>query len=129
MPRSPGLVQINIPGSNSKSAGLGLQNLIQVFHHTQGQFEDNLIYTRGRHQIKAGFQFVRERQDYIYAGNNGALGLLSIGTATGSGLADFWLGNVAGGTGSLRDYRRSGKRPSQTSRQCFWRLMCRMIGA
>jgi hypothetical protein len=100
----PGLVQINIPGSNSTSAGLGLQNLIQVFHSTQAQFEDNLIFTRGRHQLKAGFQFVRERQNYIYAGNDGALGVLSIATATGSGLADFWLGNVAGGTGSPRDF-------------------------
>ena len=100
----PGLVQINIAGSNGGAAGLGLQNLIQVFHDTQAQFEDNLIFTHGRHQFKAGFQFVRERQDYIYAGNDGALGALSIATATGSGLADFWLGNVAGGTGSPRDF-------------------------
>jgi hypothetical protein len=100
----PGLVQINIPGSNSGEAGLGLQNLIQVFHSTQAQAEDNLIFTHGRHQLKFGFQYVRERQDYIYAGNDGALGILSINTATGSGLADFWLGNVAGGTGSPRDF-------------------------
>ena len=100
----PGLVQINVAGSNGGAAGLGLQNLIQVFHDTQAQFEDNLIFTHGRHQFKAGFQFVRERQDYIYAGNDGALGALSIATATGSGLADFWLGNVAGGTGSPRDF-------------------------
>lgn len=101
--QGPGLIQLNIVGNAGGNAGLGLQNLIQVFHTTQGQFEDNLIYTRGRHQIKTGFQFIRERQDYIYQGNNGALGFLSLGTATGSGLADFWLGNVVGGTQSLRD--------------------------
>jgi Carboxypeptidase regulatory-like domain len=101
--QAPGLVQINIVGNNGGNAGLGLQNLIQVFHTTQGQFEDNLIYTHGRHQIKTGFQFIRERQDYIYQGNNGALGFLSIGSASGSGLSDFWLGNVVGGTQSLRD--------------------------
>jgi len=100
----PGLVQISVPGSNGGEATLGLQNLIQVFHDTQAQVEDNLIFTHGRHQLKVGFQYVRERQDYIYAGNEGALGLLSIGDATGSGLADFWLGNVAGGTGSPRDF-------------------------
>jgi hypothetical protein len=101
---APGLLELEIPGNNtSTGAWLGLQNLIQLFHSTQGQFEDNLIYTRGRHQIKTGFQFVRERQDYIYPGNNGALGYLSLQSATGSGLADFWLGNVAGGTGSQRD--------------------------
>jgi len=101
--QAPGLVQLNIVGNNGGSAGLGLQNLIQVFHDTQAQFEDNLIYTHGRHQIKTGFQYVRERQDYIYQGNNGALGYLGLGTDTGSGLADFWLGNVVGGAGSQRD--------------------------
>jgi hypothetical protein len=101
--QEPGLVQLNIVGSNGGSAGLGLSNLIQIFHTSQGQFEDNFLYTRGRHQIKTGFQFIRERQNYVYQGNNGALGFLAIGTATGSGLADFWLGNVVGGTQSLRD--------------------------
>ncbi|HYM78478.1 MAG TPA: carboxypeptidase regulatory-like domain-containing protein [Candidatus Dormibacteraeota bacterium] len=101
--QAPGLVQLNIVGNNGGSAALGLQNLIQVFHDTQIQFEDNLIFTHGRHQIKTGFQFVRQRQDYIYQGNNGALGYLGLGTATGSGLADFWLGNVVGGAGSQRD--------------------------
>jgi hypothetical protein len=101
--QGPGLVQLNITGNNGGSAALGLQNLIQVFHTTQGQLEDNLIFTHGRHQIKTGFQFVRERQDYIYEGNNGSLGFLTVGSLTGSSLADFWMGNVAGGTQSLRD--------------------------
>ena len=101
--QAPGLVQLNIVGNNGGSAGLGLQNLIQVFHDTQAQIEDNLIWTHGRHQIKTGFQYVRQRQDYIYQGNNGALGYLGFNTATGSGLADFWLGNVAGGAASQRD--------------------------
>ncbi|MCU1302094.1 MAG: hypothetical protein JWQ87_2378 [Candidatus Sulfotelmatobacter sp.] len=101
--QGPGLVQLNITGNNGGSAALGLQNLIQVFHTTQAQFEDNLIFTHGRHQIKTGFQYIRERQDYIYQGNNGALGFLTMGSASGSSLADFWLGNVVGGTQSLRD--------------------------
>ncbi len=105
--QGPGLVEIQITGSNGGSPSLGLRNLIQVFHSTQGQFEDNLVFTHGRHQIKTGFQFVRERQDYIYQGNNGALGFLTVGSATGptgSGLADFWLGNtVTAGGNSLRD--------------------------
>lgn len=101
--QAPGLVELDITGNNSGSANLGLRNLVQDFHSTQGQFEDNLILTRGRHQIKTGFQYVRERQDYIYPGNNGALGFFNFTTATGSGLADFWLGSVAGGAGSQRD--------------------------
>jgi hypothetical protein len=47
--------------------------------------------------VRTGFQYVRLRQDYIYPGNNGALGFLGIDAKTGSSLADFWLGNVAGG--------------------------------
>jgi hypothetical protein len=102
--QASGLVEIQIPGANGGAASLGLRNLIQVFHTTQGQFEDNFVFTRGRHSIKTGFQFVRERQDYIYQGNNGALGFLSVGFAnggTGSGLSDFWLGGVA--SPSFRD--------------------------
>jgi hypothetical protein len=101
--QAPGLVELDIVGNNSGSAGLGLRNLVQDFHSTQGQVEDNVIYTIGRHQIKTGFQYVRERQDYIYPGNNGALGYIGFTDATGSGLADFWLGSVAGGAASQRD--------------------------
>jgi hypothetical protein len=117
--QAPGLVQINISGNNGGAAGLGLQNLIQVFHSTQGQFEDNLIFTHGRHTIKSGFQYARERQNYIYQGNNGALGFLGIGTATGSGLADFWLGNVAGGAGSQRDTGGVVSNPAQLRGNVF----------
>ncbi|MGO9403271.1 MAG: carboxypeptidase regulatory-like domain-containing protein [Terriglobales bacterium] len=101
--QAPGLVEIDITGNDGGAAGLGLRNLVQIFHSTQGQFEDNLIYTVGRHQIKSGFQFVRERQDFIYPGNNGALGYLGVSTLTNSGLADFWMGNVTGGAASERD--------------------------
>jgi len=100
--QAPGLLELDITGNNGGAAGLGLRNLIQIFHTTQGQFEDNLIFTRGHHQIKTGFQFVRERQDYIYQGNNGALGFLTANALTGSSLADFWLGNVVT-SNSFRD--------------------------
>jgi hypothetical protein len=100
--QSPGLIYINILGSGvGADAGIGQQNIVQVFHDTQIQIEDNLILTHGRHTIKTGFQYVRERQNYIYPGNNGALGSLNINTLTGSGLADFWMGNV--GAQSNRD--------------------------
>jgi Carboxypeptidase regulatory-like domain/TonB dependent receptor len=103
--QAPGLVQISIAGVGvGAEASLGLANLIQVFHSTQLQFEDNLIWTRGRHQIKTGFQFARDRQDYIYQGNNGALGTLNIDSLTGSSLADFYLGNVA----SAQSFRDTG---------------------
>ena len=117
--QAPGLVELDISGNNGGAAGLGLRNLVQIFHSTQGQFEDNLIYTRGRHQIKTGFQFVRERQDYIYPGNNGALGYFSFTNLTGSGLADFWWGSVAGGAGSERDTGSQLSSPSKLRGNVF----------
>ena len=102
--QNPGLVEIDMNGVPNGSPSLGLANLIQVFHSAQIQLEDNVIFTHGRHQIKTGFQFARNRQNYIYAGNEGVLGNLSIASDTGSPLADFWLGNVATGTGSRRDF-------------------------
>jgi len=117
--QGPGLVEIDVTGSNTGSASLGLANLIQVFHSAQIQLEDNVILTRGRHQLKAGFQFIRDRQNYIYAGNEGILGNLSIATATGSGLADFWLGNVAGGTGSRRDFGGQVGQPAELRGSIF----------
>src|SRR5271154_1752560 len=118
--QAPGLVEIDMAGSGGGAApSLGLRNLIQVFHSTQAQFEDNLIITHGRQQIKTGFQFVRERQDYIYQGNNGALGFLGIGTSTGSGLADFYLGNIVGGAGSQRDTGGGGRKPPKLPGNVF----------
>lgn len=107
--QAAGLVELDITGNGQGvgDASLGLRNLVQIFHSTQGQFDDNVLYTHGHHQIKTGFQYIRERQDYIYPGNNGALGFLTLGTsATGAGLSDFWLGNVVGvgsAGASLRD--------------------------
>jgi hypothetical protein len=118
--QAPGLVEIDIAGSNGGAASLGLRNLIQVFHTSHGQIDDNLVFTRGRHSIKTGFQFVRQRQDYIYQGNNGALGFLSVGFAsggTGSGLADFWLGGVA--SPSFRDTGGVVSKPAQLRGNLF----------
>ena len=104
--QGPGLVEIDIAGAGpTANANLGLRNLVQEFHSTQAQAEDNLIWTHGRHQIRSGFQYARERQDFIYPGNNGALGYLTVDSLTGAALADFYLGNVipSSVSASLRD--------------------------
>jgi hypothetical protein len=100
---APGLLNINIPtvGGGAPDADLGNGNLFQIFHTTQGQFNDNLSIIHGRHSLKTGFQFVRQRQDFDYAGNNGGLGNIPVGSLSGSGLSDFWLGLAA--TGGARD--------------------------
>jgi hypothetical protein len=99
--------QIGIAGSNQFAPGLpainigsisyGSNDLLQIFGTGTGQIEDNLIITHGRHTIKTGFQYWRERQNYSYPGNNGLLGTFNIGNQTGSPQADFWLGLVGGG--------------------------------
>jgi hypothetical protein len=96
-PGTEGLLNIAITGINGGSAGLGQQEIAQIFHTTQGQFADDLNYTHGRHNIKTGFQYVRVRADWKYNGNNGALGQIGLNNATGLGLADFFIGGFQAG--------------------------------
>jgi len=95
---APGLLQLNLAGTGTQSsASLGLIGQLQIFHTTQGQVEDNLIITHGRHSVKTGFQYFRDRQDYDYGGNNGELGRLDVSALTGASVADLWLGNISDG--------------------------------
>jgi hypothetical protein len=119
--QAPGLVQMSIPTGPGGNASLGLINLWQIFRDTEIQAEDNLIISRGRHTFKTGFQFIRERNNYVYPGNEGVLGNIAISSATGvnganiilpnatapcgggcqTGLADFWAGITT--SGGFRD--------------------------
>jgi hypothetical protein len=94
---APGLLNLQITGTGTGNPSLGNIGAVQIFHTTEGQFEDNVIITHGRHSLHTGFQFIRERQDYDYGGNNGELGSLSLNNLTGFSVADLWLGNVGGG--------------------------------
>jgi hypothetical protein len=103
---APGLLNINIGavGGGAPNADLGNGDLFQVFHTTQGQFNDNLSITHGRHSLKTGFQFVRQRQDFDYAGNNGGLGNIGVSGVSGSALSDFWLGLATAGSANRDTY-------------------------
>ncbi|MBV9072396.1 MAG: TonB-dependent receptor, partial [Acidobacteria bacterium] len=94
---APGLLNIQIGAVGLGSPSLGNIGAVQIFHTTEGQLEDNLIITHGRHTLHTGLQYIRERQNYDYGGNNGELGSLSISNLTGASEADLWLGNVGGG--------------------------------
>jgi hypothetical protein len=104
--RGPGLLALNFGSTfvrNIGSSNIGTQ---QLFANTVIQFEDSLVYTRGRHIFRTGFQYQRRRVNTFYAGNNGRTGFLSFtgrftagpdaravaGGASGSGAADFFLG-------------------------------------
>ena len=106
---------ITNPGCGALSC-LGNNVALENFASTVIQFNDNVIYNRGRHVIKAGFQMNRYRINVFYAGNGGELGMLlyngqysgptgaTPGQAAGAAAADFALGlpslvghGVAGG--------------------------------
>jgi len=102
--------QIHISGGNQFSQGLpainvgnsafGTNNLLQNFGTGTGQIIDNLVITHGKHTIKTGFQYWRQRQNYSYPGNNGVLGTFNFsGSFTGAPQGDFWLGLTAAASG------------------------------
>src|SRR5260370_30758071 len=79
-----GLLNISISGTNG-SASLGNGGAIQIFHTTEGQFEDNLNITHGRHAIRTGFQYLRGHQDLHYCEKQAEPGEPSSSTPTGAG--------------------------------------------
>ncbi|HKT23837.1 MAG TPA: TonB-dependent receptor [Terriglobales bacterium] len=55
---------------------IGNNMALENFASTVIQFNDNVIYSHGRHVFKTGFQMNRYRINVFYAGNGGELGLL-----------------------------------------------------
>ncbi|HEU5234613.1 MAG TPA: TonB-dependent receptor [Terriglobales bacterium] len=55
---------------------IGNNIALENFASTVVQFNDNVIYSHGRHVFKTGFQMNRYRINVFYAGNGGELGLL-----------------------------------------------------
>jgi hypothetical protein len=104
----PGLLQFQISGGTVSE--IGGNNVVQLFHDTVFQYEDNLSITRGKHTFKVGFQYFRQRLNTYYSGNNGTLGFFNFtGIYTGSADADLWLGDaqqngrgIVGGTWGQR---------------------------
>jgi hypothetical protein len=92
---APGMPWISFAEGNF---GIGSPAIEQDFNTTTIDFTDVVTITRGRHSLKAGFQFWRLRLDNAYSGNGGLLGTLTPSTATGFDLADFWIGELPGST-------------------------------
>jgi hypothetical protein len=72
---------------------LGNAIVAQNFNSTVTQFDDVLIYTRGHHTIKGGFQVNRYNINAFYSGNGGELGLEIFGLGPGGN----YSGNSVGG--------------------------------
>jgi hypothetical protein len=123
IPGSPSTFLPAIGGQFGGVATIG-NNLSQanVFADTVIQAGDSVVKTIGNHEIHAGFQFNRYRDNFLYPGNEGLAGFFNFNgqytsnpavfvpgsggltpSNTGSGLADFLLGypnNVGIGAGT-----------------------------
>jgi Carboxypeptidase regulatory-like domain len=102
--RGPGLLSLNFGGGFV--SGLGTSGVQQLFADTVIQAQDGLVINTGKHIIHAGFQYMRQRINTYYSGNNGSIGLMDFsgrftagpdplaaaGGGSGAGEADFFLG-------------------------------------
>jgi Carboxypeptidase regulatory-like domain len=105
-----GLLGVDFGGGTPTSPGngtltnIGNSMVTQNFDSKIYQFDDGVTWTRGRHNLKVGFQFWHDVITAFYSGNSGSLGGIVFGpnfTAsaatkplqnTGEGMADFFLG-------------------------------------
>ncbi len=95
-----------LPGLNFNGGNIsnfGNSDVVQDFASTVGQIGDTAILTKGSHTIKTGFEYMRQRINVFYAGNEGLAGQFTfngqytgntIGGTTTNGIpeADFVLG-------------------------------------
>lgn len=96
----PGLLNLGFgggtgpaPNTGTTFTNLGNNVIVQDFSDTVIQFDDGLVYTRGKHVFKTGFQMWRYRINTFYTGNSGAYGsILFDGSFSGDAGADFFLG-------------------------------------
>ncbi len=113
----PGVPTNVLPGfdftsGNLSNVGTGFGNpqVAEEFSDTVGQINDTVIVNRGKHTIRMGFQFQRQRIDTFYSGNAGIAGQFDFnGQYSGAAEADFLLGlpnevqgGIAGGTWGQR---------------------------
>jgi hypothetical protein len=73
----PGVPSSFLPSmslSGGNVAGFGTSDVYQLFADTVIHYEDTLIWTRGSHTMRFGFQGFRYRVDTFYSGNNGRAG-------------------------------------------------------
>lgn len=101
IPGSPSTFLPSLGGTFGNVTGIG-NNLAQsnIFADTVIQIGDTIVKTMGRHEVHAGFQFNRYRDNFLFPGIEGLAGQFNFNgqyTANtvggvGSGLADFMLG-------------------------------------
>lgn len=102
----PGVPQDFLPSmtfsNNSFISNFGAANVYQLFANTVIQYQDTLIWTKGAHTMRIGFQGWRQRLNTFYSGNNGLNGTFTFnGQYSGRAESDFLLGYASNiGTGT-----------------------------
>ncbi len=102
----PGVPQDFLPSmtfsNNTFISNLGAANVYQLFADTVIQYQDTLIWTKGAHTMRFGFQGWRQRVNTFYSGNNGLNGTFTFnGQYSGRAESDFLLGYASTiGTGT-----------------------------
>jgi hypothetical protein len=88
--------------NNTFASGIGTSNAYQLFADTVIQYSDTVIWSKGSHTLKFGFQGFRQRVNTFYSGNNGLNGTFTFnGQYSGRAESDFLLGLPSGiGTGT-----------------------------
>jgi hypothetical protein len=81
---------------------IGAASVLENFASTVTQFDDVLIYTRGRHVIKTGFQLNRYNLNVFYTGNGGALGAELFGNGIGGNYSGTGINEVITSTGKTQ---------------------------
>lgn len=81
---------------------IGAASVVEQFSSTVTQFDDVLIYTRGRHTIKTGYQMNRYNINVFYSGNAGELGAMLFGNGPGGNYSGN--GTTAGGGDPAADW-------------------------
>jgi Carboxypeptidase regulatory-like domain len=105
-----GLLGVDFGGGTPTSPGngtltnIGNSMVTQDFDSKVWQADDSLTWIRGRHTLKFGGQYMRDKITAFYSGNSGSLGGIVFGpnftasaatkplSNTGEGMADFFLG-------------------------------------
>ncbi len=115
--RGPGLPQIQF--RNGRATSIGATNIGSqaLFANTTFHLADNMTVIQGRHTMKFGGQWLRQRMNTLYTGNTGRTGFIRFDGrftganpgAVGSAEADFFLGapsRVGRGVTSLWGHRK-----------------------
>lgn len=95
----PGLLGLDFGGGQPSGPNAGTITNIgnsvvhQHFATTVTQFDDGLVYNRGKHVFKFGYQMWNYRINVFYSGNNGEYGsIIFDGGFSGNAGSDFFLG-------------------------------------